>query len=215
MLFNPLLNYAIQLCYSITLLNYGIDAFNNKNLLNINKNLLLFNFIRSTMIHIFVRKAGSFMKVTGKASLSFGVRILTDVLVAGNIGTLLFLPLVLRFLYDLWLTKPYFPEDYTFMIWFLYICGMLTLAVLVFGHLILRTIEKGQPFDFKNPVYFRYVGISFLLLSAAFFIKLFFYGTILTVFCAGVFLIFALLAVIMSEVFRQASLIWEEHQLTI
>jgi len=155
------------------------------------------------------------MRVTGKASLSFGVRILTDVLIVGNIGTLLFLPWVLRFLYDLWLTKLYFSEDYTFMIWFLYICGILTLAVLVFGHLILRTIEKGLPFDFKNPLYFRYVGIFFLLLSAAFFIKLFFYGTILTFFCAGVFLIFALLAFIMSEVFRQASLIWEEHQLTI
>lgn len=187
----------------------------NNNLSNINKNLLLFNSTRSMIIHIFVRKAGSFMRVIGKASLSFCVRILTDVLIVGNIGTLIFLPWVLRFLYDLWLTKAYFQEDYTFMTWFLYVCGMLTLAVLVFGHLILRTIEKGLPFDFKNPLYFRYVGISFLLLSAAFFIKLFFYGTILTFFCAGFFLIFALLAVIMSEVFRQASLIWEEHQLTI
>jgi len=155
------------------------------------------------------------MQVMGKKSLSFCVRILTDVLVIANIGTLLFLPWVLRFLYDLWLTSDYFREDFRFMMFFLYVSGLLTLGVLVFGHLILRTIEKGTPFDPRNAGYFRYVGVFFLLLSASFFIKLFFYGTILTFFCAGIFVIFALLAMIMSEVFRQASLIWEEHQLTI
>jgi len=155
------------------------------------------------------------MRVMGKVSLSFFVRVLTDMLVVGNAAVLLFLPWVLRYLYDLWLTSAYFREDYTFMLIFLYICGAMTLGVLVFGHLILRTIEKGLPFDAKNTRYFRYVGIFFVLLSAAFFIKLFFYGTILTFFCAVLFLIFALLCVIMSEVFRQASIIWEEHQLTI
>jgi len=155
------------------------------------------------------------MRVMGKVSLSFFVRILTDILVAGNIVTLIFLPWVLRYLYDLWLTIPYFSEDYQFMLIFLYICGTMTLGVLVFGHLILRTLEKGLPFDAKNTRYFRITCIFFLLLSASFFIKLFFYGTILTFFCAVLFLIFALLCVIMSEVFRQASIIWEEHQLTI
>ena len=155
------------------------------------------------------------MRVSGKKNLSFCVRILTDVLVVVNIGTLLFLPWVLRFLYNLWLTSDYFREDFRFMMIFLYASGLLTLGVLVFGHLILRTIEKGTPFDKRNAGYFRYVGVFFLLLSASFFIKLFFYGTILTFFCAGVFVIFALLAMIMSEVFHQASLIWEEHQLTI
>lgn len=155
------------------------------------------------------------MRVMGKINLSFFVRILTDVLVAANVGILIFLPWVLRFLYDLWLTSDYFREDFRFMMFFLYASGLLTLGVLVFGHLILRTIEKGTPFDPRNAGHFRYVGVFFLLLSASFFIKLFFYGTILTFFCAGVFLIFALLAMIMSEVFRQASLIWEDHQLTI
>lgn len=155
------------------------------------------------------------MRVMGKRSLSFFVRILTDVLVIGNVGTLLFLPWVLRFLYDLWLTSDYFREDFRFMMIFLYASGFLTLGVLVFGHLILRTIEKGTPFDPRNAGYFRYVGVFFLLLAASFFVKLYFYGTILTFFCAGVFVIFALLAMIMSEVFRQASIIWEEHQLTI
>lgn len=155
------------------------------------------------------------MRVIGKASLSFFVRVFTDVMVAGNILTLVFLPWVLRYLYDLWLTRAYFQEDFRFMLVFLYICGIMTLCVLVLGHFILRSIEKGLPFDSRNTLYFRYVGIAFLLLSAAFFAKLFFYGTILTVFCAGLFLIFALLSMIMSEIFRQASLIWEEHELTI
>ncbi len=155
------------------------------------------------------------MRVIGKASLSSFVRILTDVLIAGNAATLIFLPWILRYLYDLWLTSAYFVEDYTFMLYFLYFCGLITLAVLIFGHMILRTIEKGEPFHPGNTLRFRYVGISFLLLSAAFFVKLCFYGTLLTFFCAILFLLFSVLSVIMSEVFRQASIIWEEHQLTI
>jgi hypothetical protein len=155
------------------------------------------------------------MRVIGKASLSFFVRVLTDILIIGNVGALIFLPKVLRFLYDLWLTSAYFAEDYTFMLYFMYVCGVLTLGVLILGHLILHTIEKGEPFSPRSTFYFRYVAIAFILLSAAFFVKLFLYGTVLTFFCAVLFLIFSLLSVIMSEVFRQASIIWEEHQLTI
>lgn len=155
------------------------------------------------------------MRIIGKVSLSFCVRLLTDALLAANVGTLIFLPSVLSYMYDLLAESYLNMEDVSFLLPFLYVCGTLTLAVLVLGHLILRTLEKGQPFDKKNPVYFRLLAIVSLMLSAAFFIKVALYGTILTIFCADLFLIFALLSLIMSEIFRQASVIWEEHQLTI
>ena len=58
-------------------------------------------------------------------------------------------------------------------------------------------------------------SLDFLLLAVLFVVKDALYGTILTIVCAAMFLAFAVLALILSEVFRQASIVWEEHQLTI
>lgn len=155
------------------------------------------------------------MRIMGKWSLSLCVRILTDIMIAANIGTLLFLPLVLRYMYGLLSARYQIMEDFTFLMWFLYVCGLLTLSILVLGHFFLRNLEKGLPFDGKNSKYFTLLGISFSLLAAAFFAKTIAYNTILTIFCAILFLVFALLSLILSGVFRQASLVWEEHQLVI
>jgi hypothetical protein len=160
-------------------------------------------------------KGGLFMQVMGKTSLSFCVRILTDAIIAANIGALLFLPPILKYTYSLLSTSYLIMEDYTFLLVFLYICGVLTLGILVLGHFILRNIEKEQPFSGKNAKYFKLLGINFLLLSAIFFVKIFMYNTILTIFCALFFMITALLSWILSGVFKQASLVWEEHQLVI
>lgn len=155
------------------------------------------------------------MRIMGKISLSFCVRLLTDAMIIANIGTLLFLPGILRNLYDLLSSSYLILEDYTFLTYFLYVCGILTLGILILGHLILRSLEKGLPFDSRNAKYFKLLSLDIALLAAAFFVKIFVYNTILTIFCANIFLIIALLALILSEVFRQASLVWEEHQLVI
>lgn len=160
-------------------------------------------------------KAGYHMQIMGKMSLSFCVRLFTDVMIAANIATLLFLPNVLRYLYDLLSASYLILEDRTFLLYFLYICGILALGILMLGHFILRNLEKGLPFDGKNTKYFKLLTLDLTLMSAVFFVKTIMYNTILTIFCANVFLIGALLALILSEVFRQASLVWEEHQLVI
>lgn len=155
------------------------------------------------------------MRIVGKESLPFGVRLLADLLIAANILCLIFLPPILKYLFQALSESYLVTEDYFFMLVFLYVCGTLSLGILVPGHLFLRNLEKRQPFDRKNPRYFRWLALAFLLMSAAFFVKMFLYNTLLTVFCAFLFLIFALLALILAEVFRQAGLIWEEHELTI
>ena len=155
------------------------------------------------------------MQIIGKKSLTFFVRIFTDIMIVLNIAALSFLHPILRFLYDYVYTGYLFTEDFGFMLVFLYIAGTLTLFLLIIGHLFLRTLEKGIPFVTKNTKYFRLLSLDFLLLSALFIVKDVFFGTILTIVCAAMFLIFAVLALILSEVFRQASIVWEEHQLTI
>lgn len=155
------------------------------------------------------------MKILGKVSLAFAVRILTDMLVVMNVLALVFLPWVLNFLYDMMRETYLIDESADFLLVFLYFAGAFTLLVLVMGHQILRSLEKNLPFEPKNPLRFRLLALAFFLLAAAFFAKLFFYSTILTVFCAYLFLLLTLLSLILSEVFRQACKIWEEHQLTI
>lgn len=155
------------------------------------------------------------MKIIGKASLSLFVRIITDVLIAANAVTLLTLPWTLRQMLSVIEREYTVVEDFSFLLIFLYICGALTLFLLIMGHLMMRTLEKGLPFDPKNAGYFRWIGMDFLLLSVAFCIKILIYNTMLTIFCAGIFAVFSLLSMILSEIFRQASIIWEEHQLTI
>jgi len=155
------------------------------------------------------------MKIMGKVSLSFFVRVMTDVMIAVNLATLILLPWGLEFIISAVKEEYTVVENITFLRGFLYVSGILTLGLLVLGHLIMRSIEKGLPFDPKNARYFRMIGIVFVLLSATFWVKIFIYNTFLTLFCAGIFAVFALIALILSEIFRQASLIWEEHQLTI
>lgn len=155
------------------------------------------------------------MKILGKVSLSFAVRLLNDVLLVANILTLIFLPWVLQYIYDLMKTTYLFEESYNFLLGFLYVAGVFTLLVLFVGHQIMRSLEKNLPFDPKNPRRFIFLALAFFLLSAAFFGKMLFYGTILTIFCAYLFLLLTLLSLILAEIFRQACKIWEEHQLTI
>jgi hypothetical protein len=155
------------------------------------------------------------MKMIGKASLSLFVRIITDVLIAANAVTLLTLPWTLREMLSIIEREYKVVEGYSFLLIFLYVCGGLTFILLIFGHLLMRTLEKGLPFDPRNAGYFRWIGVVFFLLSVAFCAKIFMYNTMLTIFCAGIFAVFSLLSMILSEVFRQASMIWEEHQLTI
>ncbi len=153
--------------------------------------------------------------IMSRGSLAFAVRLLNDLLLVLNTIVLLTLPWLLAITYDSLSQIYYMVESYRFWLLFLYPCGLFTLLILILGHRILRNLEGRKPFARRNFRDLKRLGFVFLLLCLAFVVKIFFYSSILTIFCAGIFLVLTLLAWLLSETFRQACEIWEEHQLTI
>lgn len=154
--------------------------------------------------------------------LALVLRIIADLLIASGFLSLFFIPPVLRIFYDILYDSGLRTEDirtpfepYDFAVAFLYVCAVLFLGILIEGHFILRTLEKGNPFDVRNSRRFIIVGLFSLLLCVAFVVKILMYNTLLTMLAAALFLMIALVAFILSEVFKQASEIWNEHQLTV
>jgi hypothetical protein len=177
------------------------------------------------------------MMITGRRSLSCLMRIVIDLLLILNILALILLPWLLDVLYDnptilaqldrqsgqtgpdINLQSEY-PADlpfssYPFYLGFLYAAGCGTAWILLEGHLILRRLEKGQPFAKGQPGSFRRVAAAFALLAISFAVKIVFYNTLLTMFCCALFALFILIALILAEIFRQAYIVKTENELTI
>jgi hypothetical protein len=155
------------------------------------------------------------MESIGKRSLSFILRIFTDFCIIVNIGVLINLPWLTRYIVKILAMTFVEYEPYIFILVFLYICGVFALGILIQGHLILRTLEKNQPFDAKNSKRFFQIGLMSLFIACVFFIKIFMYNTLLTITGTGFFALAALIAFILSDVFLKAAKIWEEHELTV
>ena len=177
------------------------------------------------------------MLITGKRSLSTVVRYLADLLLIMNILALLFLPLILTALYE----NPQLlvqldqaaservpgsslqseypsdlpPESYSFYLGFLYASGLGTALVLSQGHRLLKRFERNQPFARSQASAFRIMSAAFFWLSLAFLIKVFFYITLLTLFCFMLFLFFGVVCLILADVFRQAWQVQTENDMTI
>lgn len=155
------------------------------------------------------------MESIGKRSLSFVLRIITDFCIIVNIAVLITLPWITKYIVRILAQSFVEYEPYNFILVFLYICGAFALGILLQGHLILRTLEKSQPFDAKNSGRFFRIGILCLCIAGVFFVKIFMYNTLLTIAGSGLFALVSLIAFIFSDIFRQAGKIWEEHQLTV
>jgi len=177
------------------------------------------------------------MLITGRHSLSTVVRYLADFMLVLNILALIFLPLILTALYD----NPQLliqldqaaaargfaggaasaypsdvpPESYSFYLGFLYASGLGTALILLQGHRILRRFERGEPFAASQAGAFRIMFIAFFWLAFAFLIKIFFYITLLTLFCCLLFLFFGVVCLILADVFRQAWQVKVENDMTI
>jgi len=155
------------------------------------------------------------MESIGKRSLSFMLRIITDFCIVVNVAVLISLPWLTKYIVRILALTFVEYEPYNFILVFLYICGVFALGILLQGHLILRTLEKNQPFDARNSKRFFRLGVMSLCISCVFFIKIFMYNTLLTITGTGLFALAALIAFILSDVFLKAAKIWEEHELTV
>jgi hypothetical protein len=105
--------------------------------------------------------------------------------------------------------------NYYYMTAFIILCGILIMGILFEAYRILSQILKNMPFCMNNAKSFKNAGICAFLLTLAFVFKMFFSPSILTLVCAGVFILFGLFMVVLSQLFKIATQIKEENELTI
>lgn len=177
------------------------------------------------------------MLITGKRSLATFLRYLADMLIVLNILALVLLPWILTAIYknpeliiqldqsssrigpDIRMASEYPsdlpPESYPFYLGFLYASGIGTAMILIQGHRILRRLERNEPFTVGQAGSFRLMAWAFFWLALAFMVKVFFYNTLLTMFCCLLFFAFGVVCLILADVFRQAWQVKTENELTI
>lgn len=169
--------------------------------------------------------------------LSRFLLILINITLILNLLALIFLPFLLRLIYD---NPDLFhqlegraltaaadgtraesypadlpPHSYPFYLVFLYASGLSTAMILFAGRRILGRVIQGEPFHSGQPASFRCMAAALLILFLAFFSKIFLYNTLLTLFCTVLFLIFTLVALIFADLFHQAWQAKTENDLTI
>lgn len=104
---------------------------------------------------------------------------------------------------------------YPLMLTFFMLSGLLCLGILAAAYRILRKIRRGLPFCIENSVSQRNAGLCAFGLAGVFFAKMFVTPTFLTLVCIGLFLLFGLFMLVISSLFRLATRIKEENDLTI
>ncbi len=112
----------------------------------------------------------------------------------------------------------YFAGDQRYLDIITYIlrpCAVLDLIILWELSSIMKTIENKNPFVAQNTRSFRNIGLCSLGTSFFFFLKVFFYPTVLTAVVSYVFLIAGLAGLVFSKVFQQAVGHKNENDLTI
>ena len=104
---------------------------------------------------------------------------------------------------------------YPLMLTFFIISGLLCLGILAAAFRILNRIRQNNAFCVGNAISLRNAAACSLGLFIIFMSKMFFSPSILTLVCGGMFLLFALFVMVMSQLVRAAAQIKEENDLTI
>lgn len=153
------------------------------------------------------------MLILGKNGLSGLVKYMLDTIFAGGLAIMVSLPVSLEWCFDryTWADR----ENYTFLLVFLFITGLLCLMIIWELRRMLVTLNQREPFKRENVSSLKNIAALALLISLAYVIKIVFYTSFLTIIIAMVFLIMGLFALILSEVFRQAVDVKEENDLTV
>lgn len=111
----------------------------------------------------------------------------------------------------------YSPDGmiYPLMLAFFILCGLLCLGILIAAFRILMQIRRDMPFSVHNAVSMRSAAFCAFGLFAVFMAKMFFSWSILTLVCGGIFLLFGLFVMVISQLVRVAARIKDENELTI
>lgn len=104
---------------------------------------------------------------------------------------------------------------YPLMLAFFIISGLLCLGIFTAAYRILKRIRNDNPFCIENAISLRNAAICSFALLVVFLLKMLFSPSILTFVCAGMFLLFGLFIMVISQLVRTAAKIKEENDLTI
>lgn len=109
-----------------------------------------------------------------------------------------------------------FPSGtYSFMLGFVILSGIVLGAILLESARILRNVNKGHPFSMANARAFQRSAWFSLAQMALFIAKMFNKPSLLTLGCAGIFLLATLLYFVLADLFHSAALLREDNDLTI
>ena len=104
---------------------------------------------------------------------------------------------------------------YPLMLSFFILCGLLCLGILVAAFRILSRIRHDMPFCSQNAISMRNAAFCAFGLFLVFMSKMFFSWSILTFVCGGIFLLFSLFVMVISQLVSVAVRIKEDNELTI
>jgi hypothetical protein len=102
-----------------------------------------------------------------------------------------------------------------FMQVFVALSGLTLGAILLEAIRLLMSVQKGNPFCMSNARSLKRSGWLSLAQMALFAAKMANGPTVLTLGCAGIFLVAAMLYFVLAGVFQAAALLREDHDLTI
>ena len=110
--------------------------------------------------------------------------------------------------------SPLNPSYRAFILPFLMIVAIPSLWIVLEMIFMLRTISRG-PFVLRNVAALYRIGIIFLVLAAAFFVKSLLFLTFLTMVCLLLFICAGLFSFTLAALIRQSVIFREENDLTI
>ena len=153
------------------------------------------------------------MIIIDRRGFSGLVKNILDLIFLGGIGILISLPIALKWYMGLMYTRT--SENYDFLLGFLFITGVLALAVVNEIRRLLKNINKRNPFIRDNVKSLNRIAVSCLIIAACYVIKIILYNSFLTIIITMVFIITGFFSIILAEVFQQAVIVKEENDLTI
>jgi len=153
------------------------------------------------------------MIIIDRRGFSGLVKNILDLIFLGGIGILISLPIALKWYMGLMYTRT--SENYDFLLGFLFITGVLALAVVNEIRRLLKNINKRNPFIRDNVKSLNRIAVSCLIIAACYVIKIVLYNSFLTIIITMVFIITGFFSIILAEVFQQAVIVKEENDLTI
>jgi hypothetical protein len=153
------------------------------------------------------------MKILGEKSLSVAVKYFLDIIFAGGILIVIGLPFLLKWYLDLLGGST--SGQYAFFLPFLYVTGIIALALVNELRKVFKTLKRMDPFRMDNVRSFKIMSACCFAIAVLYAVKMFVYNSFLTIILFMVFIIGGFFLMILAEVFRQAAIVKEENDLTI